>query len=88
MNSNASRPTPRANTGSVLRNFISDSGMAFIRLERRFDPLFRPAFDAFLRDPLARLTTSLINSQRPNEGLLIAEERLMPDEDSFTDSIV
>ena len=88
MNSNASRPTPRANTGSVLRNFISDSGMAFIRLERRFDPFFRPAFDAFLRDPLARLTTSLINSQRPNEGLRIAEEKLMPDEDSFTDSIV
>ncbi|MDM0109098.1 hypothetical protein QTH97_29450 [Variovorax sp. J22R24] len=88
MNSNASRPTPRANTGSVLRNFISDSGMAFIRLERRFDPFFRPAFDAFLRDPLARLTTALINSRRPNEGLHIAEEKLMPDEDSFTDSIV
>ncbi|MDM0073509.1 hypothetical protein QTH90_03895 [Variovorax sp. J2P1-59] len=88
MNSNASRPTPRANTGSVLRNFISDSGMAFIRLERRFDPFFRPAFDAFLRDPMARLTTSLINSRRPNEGLRIAEERLMPDEESFTDSIV
>ena len=88
MNSNASRPTPRANTGSVLLNFISDSGMAFIRLERRFDPFFRPAFDAFLRDPLARLTTSLINSRRPNEGLGIAEEKLMSDEDSFTDSIV
>ncbi|MDL9997683.1 catalase family protein [Variovorax sp. J22P240] len=88
MNSNASRPTPRANTGSVLRNFISDSGMAFIRLERRFDPFFRPAFDAFLRDPLARLTTAMINSRRSNEGLRIAEEKLMPDEDSFTDSIV
>ncbi len=36
--------------------------MALIRLERRFDPLLRPAFDAFLRDPLARFTTALINS--------------------------
>lgn len=88
MNSNASRPTPRANTGSVVRNFISDTGMAFIRLERRFDPFVRPAFDAFLRDPLARFTTAMINSRRPNEGLRIAEERLMTDEESFTDSIV
>ena len=88
MNSNASHPAPKANTGSVLRNFVSDTGMAFIRLERRFDPLLRPAFDALLRDPLARLTTALINSKRPNEGLGIAEERLMPDEESFTDSIV
>jgi hypothetical protein len=72
----------------VVRNFISDTGMAFIRLERRFDPFVRPAFDAFLRDPLARLTTAMINSRRPNEGLRIAEERLMPDEESFTDSIV
>ncbi|MDM0023705.1 hypothetical protein [Variovorax saccharolyticus] len=88
MNSNASRPTPRANTGSAWRNFVSDSGMALIRLERRFDPLLRPAFDAFLRDPLARLTTALINSSRTDEGLAIAEERPLPDEESFTDSIV
>jgi hypothetical protein len=88
MNSNASRPTPRANTGSAWRNFVSDSGMALIRLERRFDPLLRPAFDAFLRDPLARFTTALINRQRTDEGLAIAEERLLPDEESFTDSIV
>jgi hypothetical protein len=88
MNSNASRPAPRANTGSAWRNFVSDSGMALIRLERRIDPLLRPAFDAFLRDPLARFTTALINRQRTDEGLAIAEERLLPDEESFTDSIV
>ncbi|VTU20926.1 hypothetical protein SRS16CHR_02740 [Variovorax sp. SRS16] len=87
-NSNVSRPAPRANTGSVLRNVISDSGMALLRLERRFDPFVRPAFDALLRDPLARFTTALINSKRKDEGLGIAEERLMPDEESFTDSIV
>jgi hypothetical protein len=88
MNSNASRPAPKANTGSALRNFISDSGMALLRLERRIDPFVRPAFDAVLRDPLARFTTALINSRRPNQGLKIAEERLMPDEEDFTDSIV
>ena len=88
MNSNVSRPAPRANTGSLLKNFISDSGMALLRLERRFDPFVRPAFDAVLRDPLARLTTALINSRRPDEGLAIAQEKLMVDEESFTDSIV
>ncbi|WP_221885623.1 hypothetical protein [Variovorax sp. MHTC-1] len=88
MNSNVSRPAPRANTGSLLKNFVSDSGMALLRLERRFDPFVRPAFDAVLRDPLARLTTALINSRRPDEGLAIAEEKLMADEESFTDSIV
>ncbi|MGK6306764.1 hypothetical protein [Variovorax sp. DT-64] len=87
-NSNASRPAPRANTGSALKNFVSDSGMALLRLERRFDPFVRPAFDALLRDPLARLTTALINSRRPNEGLAIAEERLLPGEEAFVDSIV
>lgn len=88
MNSNVSRPTPRANTGSAWRNLVSDAGMAMIRIERRFDPFVRPAFDALLRDPLARLATSLINSRRTDEGLQIAEERLLPDEESFTDSIV
>ncbi|VTU25549.1 hypothetical protein [Variovorax sp. RA8] len=87
-NSNASRPAPRANTGSALKNFVSDSGMALLRLERRFDPFVRPAFDALLRDPLARLTTALINSRRPNEGLAIAEEKALPGEEQFVDSIV
>jgi hypothetical protein len=88
MNSNVSRPAPRANTGSLVKNFVSDSGMALLRLERRFDPFVRPAFDALLRDPLARFTTALINSRRPDEGLAIAQEKLMVDEESFTDSIV
>jgi len=87
-NSNVSRPAPRANTGNALKNFISDTGLALLRLERRFDPFVRPAFDALLRDPLARWTTALINSRRVNEGLALAEERLLPDEERFTDSIV
>ena len=88
MNSNASHPAPRANTGSTLKNFVSDAGMALLRLERRFDPFVRPAFDAVLRDPLARVTTALINRGRTREGLHIAEERLLADEESLTDSIV
>ena len=77
MNSNASRPVPLANTGSALRNWVSDTLLRLIQAERRIDPFIRPAFDAVLRDPLARLTTALINVQRRNEGLKIAEERLL-----------
>ena len=88
MNSNTSRPVPPANTGSALLNFISDASLKLIQLERRIDPLFRPLFDATLRDPLARGVTALINRQRPRENLALAEERLLPDEDACVDSII
>ncbi len=88
MDSNTSRPVPPANTGSALLNLISNASFRFIQLERRFDPLVRPAFDAVLRDPIARLTTALINRQRTNEGLKLAEERELPGEEQFLDSII
>lgn len=85
---NPDRPLPKANTGSALLNWLSNTSTAFVHLERRFDPFFRPAFDALLRDPIASLVTGLINSRRPNEGLKIAEEKLFPDEEAYLDSIV
>lgn len=87
-NSNASRPQPRADTGSVFLNWLSDTLTFLLHVERRFDPLVRPTFDAALRDPIANLTTALINVQRPNEGLKIAEEKPLPDEDAYLDSII
>ena len=88
MNSNQSRPVPPANTGSKLLDFISDTALAFIQFERRFDPFFRPAFDAVLRDPLARFVTFLINAQRVDEKLALAEEKPLPGEEEFVDSII
>ncbi len=85
---NQSRPMPRADTGSALLNWLSDTSTFLLHMERRIDPWIRPAFDAVLRDPLARLTTALINLQRPNEGLKLAEEKLLPDEEAFLDSII
>jgi hypothetical protein len=87
-NSNVSRPLPPANTGSALLNWISDTFTFLLHVERRFDPWIRPVFDAVLRDPIASLTTSLINIQRRNEGLKIAEEKLLPGEEEFLDSII
>ncbi|MEO8577183.1 MAG: catalase family protein [Gemmatimonadales bacterium] len=59
-----------------------------MHLERRIDPFFRPAFDAILRDPIARLVTAMINMKRTDERMELAEERLLPDEEAFVDSIV
>jgi hypothetical protein len=88
MSSNPDRPIPPANTGSTLLNWVAEASMALVHLERRFDPFFRPAFDAVLRDPLARLVTGLINRRRPNEGLKIAEEKIMPGEEEYLQSII
>ncbi|WP_213956221.1 catalase family protein [Variovorax sp. dw_954] len=86
--SNTSHPQPRSSTGVAWRDIVADTGMALIRLERRFDPFVRPVFDALLKDPLARLATALINGKRVDEHLKIAEERLLVDEEAWTDSIV
>ncbi|HEX4232751.1 MAG TPA: hypothetical protein VH041_00460 [Caldimonas sp.] len=88
MNSNESRPVPRANTGSKLLDVVADTTLALLHFERRFDPIFRPAFDAVLRDPVARFVTYLINAQRVDEKLEIAEEKPLPGEEEFVDSIV
>jgi hypothetical protein len=85
---NPDRPLPKANTGSAFLNWLSDAAMSFVHLERRIDPLIRPAFDAILRDPVASFATALINKGRPNDGLKLAEERLLPNEEAFLDSII
>jgi hypothetical protein len=59
-----------------------------MKLERRIDPFFRPALDALLREPLAALAQLLINVRRRNEGLGLAEERLLPGEEAFLDCII
>ena len=88
LGSNTSRPQPPANTGSAFLDWLANTSTRLVHLERRFDPFFRPAFDALLRDPLATLTTALINLGRPNEGLKIAEERQLPGEEALVDSII
>ena len=86
--SNPDRPIPKANTGSTFLNWLGDASIALVHLERRFDPFYRPVFDVILRDPLASLTTALINWNRPDEGLKICEERPLPDEEQLVDSII
>jgi len=88
VNSNVSRPQPKANTGSPFLNLVSNTLTKLVHLESRFDPFIRPAFDALLRDRIASLVTALINRHRPNDGLKIAEEKPLPDEEAYIDSII
>ncbi len=86
--SNISRRQPSARTGSAVLDLIADTSMKLIRLERRIDPFVRPALDALFKTPTERLVTALMNLQRKDEGLRIAEERPLPDEEAHLDSIV
>jgi hypothetical protein len=69
-------------------NLLASASIKLVQLERRFDPFFRPAFDAVLRDPIARLVTAMINARRADEGLQIAEERPIPNEEAHLQSII
>jgi hypothetical protein len=41
-----------------------------------------------MRDPIARGVTALINAQRKDDGLKLAEERMQPDEEAHLESII
>src|SRR5688572_440471 len=88
MNSNVSRPIPSPNTGSAVLNALSNLSMFLVHFERRFDPFFRPACDAVLRDPLSTPVTALLNMRRRNDHLNIAEEKPIPGEEAHLDAII
>lgn len=46
------------------------------RFERRFEPFFRPAVNAVLREPSARVLEWLIRRRRMDDGLGLAEEKV------------
>jgi len=88
LGSMTSRPMPPADTRSRFLDRIADASIRLMQLERRIDPWIRPAFDALLRDHVARLTTALINRRRRDDGLAIAEEREQADEAASLQSII
>src|SRR6266536_388841 len=79
---------PPADTGSRLLNWVSNAAMLFVHLERRFDPLFRSAFDFLFRELFTLATNAFINLQRKNEGYKLAEERIQPDEEAHLNDII
>jgi hypothetical protein len=67
---------------------LHDALFTLLKIERRFDPFFRPAVDAVLREPLGAALQALISLQRRNEGLRLVEENPLPDEQNFVQSII
>jgi hypothetical protein len=79
---------PPADTGNSLLDWLNGRLVDLVHFERRFDPFFRPAFDAVLREPLSRLTTNVINIRRSDQGLKLAEERIQLDEEAHLQDII
>jgi hypothetical protein len=79
---------PPADTGVAVLNWISAVLVWLFHVERRFDPLIRPAFDALFRERLTQLTTALINKGRTDDGLGLAEEKTQPDEEAHLQDII
>lgn len=87
-NSNNGYGLPPADTGVRLLNWIANTAMFMVHVERRVDPFFRPAFDALFRQLFTKIITALINVRRKDEGLKLAEERLQPDEEAHLEDII
>lgn len=73
---------------SNLLERLNDVFMFLLRLERRFEPWFRPTFDRLLRDAMAETLQSLINRTRKDEGLALAAEKIEPGEEGFLQDII
>jgi len=67
---------------------LHDAIFALLRVERRFEPFFRPALNTVLREPSAALIQYLINRRRKDEGYRIAEERIQPDEEQHLQTMI
>jgi hypothetical protein len=71
-----------------LLHFLHQILRAGLRVERRFEPFFRRPLNRLTREPTAAVLQWLINRRRPDDGLKLAEERILPDEEDSLQSIV
>ncbi|MEA2198206.1 MAG: hypothetical protein QOJ25_2257 [Solirubrobacteraceae bacterium] len=67
---------------------ISELGIWGWRLERRTEFLWREQFDRYLLPPAFAAVQALQNARRRDEGLAIAEERELPDEERCIQEII
>ncbi len=72
----------------MLLKRLHDAVVSLLHLERRFEPFFRPAVDAVLREPSAALIQMLINLPRRDEGLRLAEETIQPNEEAHLQAMI
>lgn len=62
--------------------------LALFYFERRIDPYYRDTFDKIFQKSISAVVQALINLKRNNEHLQISEEKLLPNEQEITDSII
>ncbi|MEY3880832.1 MAG: hypothetical protein RIQ94_1628, partial [Pseudomonadota bacterium] len=62
--------------------------LKILHIERRFEPWFRPQWNALFREPCVRFVQFLINLTRKNQGLQLAEEHIDSDEEESLDKII
>ncbi|HEY7042665.1 MAG TPA: catalase family protein [Nocardioidaceae bacterium] len=79
---------PQGKLTFVVFRPLSDLFLWVWRLERRFEFLYRPQFDRWLRPPLFAAAQWLQNRRRPDEGLALVEEKLLPDEEAHIQTII
>jgi hypothetical protein len=72
----------------MFGEFIHSFLYSFAQIERRTEPFWRPAANRMFREPAAAVLQTLINLQRSNDGLGIAEEKLMDGEEAALDKII
>ena len=72
----------------LLLRPINDLSTGLWHLERRFEFLYRHRFDQLLRPPLFAVAQALVNARRHDEGLALAEEKLLDDEERYTREII
>ena len=75
-------------SASRLEMAVHSSVAAVQRVERRLEPFFRPAVNAIFREPSAALVQKVINHNRPEVGLALAEERELPNEAETIDRMI
>lgn len=71
----------------MLRPF-NDISTGLWHIERRFEFLYRRRFDELLRPPLFAAAQALLNATRRDEGLALAEEKLLENEEVYTREII
>jgi hypothetical protein len=79
---------PAAGSASRRAKVLHSALASLQRIERRFEPFFRPALNATLREPSVAGIQYLMNRRRPNMGLGLAEERELPGEAETVDRMI
>jgi hypothetical protein len=77
-----------AGTRLAFKRFVHGVFIAALHFERRFDPFFRPAWDALFREPSAAILQWLIGLLRRDDGLGLAQEKPLAGEAEYLDSII